>query len=438
MVIVSNGFDKFHLATAAAELHRQRMLSLLITGAYPSAAIRHVAGIVAGFAPKKIARLRARSEDLPDRIVKAQWLPEATYRIATRVCSYTALRRIQPAVATRCLEWYGRTASRQVQRTPTARVYHFRAGFGQGSVAAARRLGMVTLCDHSIVHPALLRFLVENGGRLPDTRYSCTLDAFWDAVLRDIDRADAVLANSDFVKETLIRQGVSPGRVHVIYWGIDEQFRNAVPARPPRTKIALATDPLRLLFAGSFERRKGVDVLVRALEECHDFPWRLTIAGDLSQVARREHGRFLRDPRVTIAGPLLRPDLAREMTDADVFVFPSLAEGSARVVFEALACGCYVITTPNTGSIVEDGIHGRLVAPGDARALEAALRRAASERPTVGATGMRNAALIDFQYRQCNYGEALMTLYERLLSIDPAPNRQAREARYVTPAKSQI
>ena len=46
------------------------------------------------------------------------------------------------------------------------------------------------------------------------------------------------------------------------------------------------------------------------------------------------------------------------MSRAEVFVFPSLAEGSARVVAMAMAAGCYVITTPNSGSVVRDGAMG--------------------------------------------------------------------------------
>ena len=102
------------------------------------------------------------------------------------------------------------------------------------------------------------------------------------------------------------------------------------------------------------------------------------------------------------------------MAAADVFVFPTLAEGSARVVFEAMAAGCFVVTTANAGSIVEDGVHGRLVAPGDPMALAAALRATAGDRETVARIGRANAALVARDYRQAEYGTRLFELYERL------------------------
>ena len=53
------------------------------------------------------------------------------------------------------------------------------------------------------------------------------------------------------------------------------------------------------------------------------------------------------------------------MAAADVFVFPSLFEGSAVVTYEALACGLPSIVTPNAGSVVRDGVDGFHVPAGD-------------------------------------------------------------------------
>jgi glycosyltransferase involved in cell wall biosynthesis len=97
-----------------------------------------------------------------------------------------------------------------------------------------------------------------------------------------------------------------------------------------------------------------------------------------------------------------------------VFVFPSLADGSARVVFEALACGCYVITTPNSGTIVEDEIHGALVPPGDAGRLREAILAADRDRDRLADTGTRNAQLMAERFSQRNYGDGLANLYREL------------------------
>ena len=57
------------------------------------------------------------------------------------------------------------------------------------------------------------------------------------------------------------------------------------------------------------------------------------------------------------------------MAAADVFVFPSLFEGSAVVTYEALACGLPGVVTPAAGSVIRDGIDGFVVMPRDVSAL---------------------------------------------------------------------
>ncbi len=68
-------------------------------------------------------------------------------------------------------------------------------------------------------------------------------------------------------------------------------------------------------------------------------------------------------------------EMPAKMAAADVFVFPSLFEGSAVVTYEALACGLPSIVTPSAGSVVRDGEDGLIVPPRDVPALAAAMVR---------------------------------------------------------------
>ena len=115
------------------------------------------------------------------------------------------------------------------------------------------------------------------------------------------------------------------------------------------------------------------------------------------------------------------------MLEIPVFVFPSYAEGSARAVFEALACGCYVITTPNSGSIVEDGVHGALVPP-DPEAIAAAIENADVDRERLARIGNSNAVVVAERYRQADYGEGLERLYRRLSGAQEGSRVEGRLA----------
>jgi len=153
--------------------------------------------------------------------------------------------------------------------------------------------------------------------------------------------------------------------------------------------------PLRLLFAGEIGPRKGADFLFGALSALRGVDWRLNLVGTVQPSISGAWSEFLRDPRVTWRSNVRIGELAALMSLAEVFVFPSLAEGSARVVAMAMAAGCYVVTTRNSGSIVQDGIHGRLVPPGDPEALASAMirfvREALGPRLSAGAAHRRAA-----------------------------------------------
>jgi glycosyltransferase involved in cell wall biosynthesis len=401
--IISNGLNRFHLAVAAAEVAQYDGLALMLTAGYPTKRFERAATFFRFASQPRIARLIDRREHIPDHLVKPLWRSELLGQLGS-LARGRPTRRLAERLDDAALKSFARGAARHLRHASIdAGIYHYRSGFGLGSVGVARNAGLLTLCDHSIVHPLALGELLA----VPTSGLSKS----WKTVLRDLDQADHVVVNSDFVKSTFLEQGWDPARVDVVYWGIDDGFLATVPERLAQPK---QDGPLRLLFAGSFERRKGADVLVAGLSGLEDVSWRLEIAGPLPSEVRTMHRRFLEDPRVTHLGTVPRGRLAATMAANDVFVFPSLAEGSARVVFEALACGLYVVTTPNAGSVVEDGVHGALVPAHAAEALTAALWTAAEDRSRLQAVGLRNAAFVRDRYRQRDYGKTLLALYADL------------------------
>jgi glycosyltransferase involved in cell wall biosynthesis len=87
------------------------------------------------------------------------------------------------------------------------------------------------------------------------------------------------------------------------------------------------------------------------------------------------------ETHVTLFGPVPRSEIAEHYRWADVFVLPSICEGSATVVYEALGHGLPVVTTPNTGSVVRDGIEGFVVPIRDVAAIVHSLERLIAEPP---------------------------------------------------------
>ena len=136
-------------------------------------------------------------------------------------------------------------------------------------------------------------------------------------------------------------------------------------------------DTLRILFVGQAVERKGLPLLLRAFEALREhIPTELTVIGP----TEAELAPLLIDPRgVRALGKVDDATKHAELLAADVLAAPSLGgESFGMVLTEAFASGATVVASDIAGyrDVVEDGVDGVLVAPGDAQALAETLARA--------------------------------------------------------------
>jgi len=179
---------------------------------------------------------------------------------------------------------------------------------------------------------------------------------------REYDRADFVVTPSPFAAETLVAQGVPESKVRVVPFGASAEDADPSTDRP--------TDPPTVLFAGRASLRKGIGDLLAAWDRL-DHDARLVVAGHVDDAAAEIVAEHADRPTVDFAGWV--DDIERLYRDASVFVLPSVEEGSARVTYEAMARGLPVVTTPNSGWVGTDGVHGLEVPPQNPEALADAL-----------------------------------------------------------------
>ena len=156
---------------------------------------------------------------------------------------------------------------------------------------------------------------------------------------------------------------------------------NAVPA--PAAREARRDGPVVILFLGQVGPRKGVPQLVEALASLSpDEDWVAIIAGN-GQVeeTRAEVARRGLAPRVRLTGWIGPDEVRSRLAQADIVVLPSFEENLPMSVIEGMAYGLAVVTTPvgAVEDIVEDGITGLLVPPGDAAGLGRALAATVSD-----------------------------------------------------------
>ncbi|WP_337176023.1 glycosyltransferase family 4 protein [Paludisphaera sp.] len=208
--------------------------------------------------------------------------------------------------------------------------------------------------------------------------------------LRDLEQADRILVPSDHIAGVLSREGVDPGRIRVIPYAADcRRFR---PHSRPRGEDGACT----FLFAGGVSQRKGIKYLLEAWAKVRRPGWKLQLLGAMPRRLGPLEGML---EGVEATGRVGSPEMPAHMAAADVFVFPSLFEGSAVVTYEALACGLPVVTTPEAGSVARDGVEGLITPSRDVDALAAAMARL-GEDPALRArmSAAARARAMDFDW----------------------------------------
>jgi hypothetical protein len=214
--------------------------------------------------------------------------------------------------------------------------------------------------------------------------------------------ADLVLVNSRWSADALVRQGVPRKKIIIVPLAIDlshEHFRS--PTKPDGN--------LKVLWLGSVILRKGIQYLVEAARLLKNQNIEFLLAGPIG-VSEQAVKSF--PDNIKILGRVTRDQLGAIYRQAHVFVLPTISDGFAVTQLEAMAHGLPVITTPNCGEVVTDGVDGFIVPARDSQALAEALARLNDDRGLLAAMSSSafstvskydlpsNARLINFHVAQ--------------------------------------
>ena len=172
---------------------------------------------------------------------------------------------------------------------------------------------------------------------------------------RKADRrlASLVLVPSQHIADRMVAQGVPEHKIRVIPYAAD--VNRFYPRELDETRAGC-----RFLFAGGITQRKGIGYLLAAWRMIRRSGWTLELVGALP----RKLGPLAQDldqEGVILRGRVGHGEMPALMKKSDVFVFPSLFEGSAVVTYEALAAGLPCVVTKEAGSVVRHNIEGLIV-----------------------------------------------------------------------------
>jgi len=318
---------------------------------------------------------------------------------------HSALRRLSGS--TRSSEtanalWAGRRFSELVAHSGfygATGLYAF-SGDALEQLTAARSEGLLAMVDQVIAPRSIVDSLVaQEETRFPNWQMPTAQDPFAGAYAAreraEWAVADLVICPSEFVRKHVVESGGDPDRCVVVPFGVDGRFVQEPRERTP--------GPLRILTVGEVGLRKGSPY---ALEAAHRMRGRAVfrMAGPCKVLPA---ARAALDDAVEVLGQVPRSEMRKNFAWADVFLLPTLCEGSAMAVYEALSAGLPVVTTPNAGSVVRHGIDGFIVPASDSDGIVEAIETLAADPQQLSAmaTNARHRAA-DFTIER--YGQRLL------------------------------
>jgi len=196
---------------------------------------------------------------------------------------------------------------------------------------------------------------------------------------RALESAHHVITTSPYTTAVLCANyGVPEPRISTVRPGTD--------SAPLATGSSPHDAQFNLLCVATLTARKGHDILLAALHQVADLPWRLTCVGsasmdpDTTRKLRAQIQALSLQDRVILTDELEEAELSSYYLQADAFVFASHYEGYGMALDEALARGLPIVTT-NGGAIptTVPPSAGLFVPVGDADALAVAIRRLLSD-----------------------------------------------------------
>lgn len=188
----------------------------------------------------------------------------------------------------------------------------------------------------------------------------------------EYENADAITVLSEFARRSFVECGVPSEKLHKVMLGVElDSFHPK--GGPP-------ADSFEVLFVGMASFRKGIPYLLEGFRKLRHPRKRLRIVGFVPQ----EIKPYLKTVDLTdveICGARPHSQLAEIMSQSHVMVLPSIEDGFGMVLSEAMACGCPVISSANTGGpdLYSDGNEGFIVPIRSSEAIASALQQLADD-----------------------------------------------------------
>jgi glycosyltransferase involved in cell wall biosynthesis len=297
-----------------------------------------------------------RQREIPARLIRSlRWHPVRLLSFLDRPYYYGAKKKY--------LDWI---ASRELE-TGRYDFFHSWSGDCLESLRVAKRKKIPSLIEIPTWHRDRPGGKVGQapGARSPSSgwgRWKSRLLLDRERFLEEYQLADLIAVLSEKAAESFRLRNFPEEKLYYLPRGVDvDRFR---PGERPSM--------FRVIFSGALIERKGIQHLLEAWHRLDLKDAELWLLGTVHDEAKPHLSKFWRE-NIKVLGFVRDPE--HYLNQGSIWVFPSQLEGSAKVVYEAAACGLPAVTTREAGDVIRDHIEGIVVKPEDVDAIAAAIEQ---------------------------------------------------------------
>lgn len=384
MKVAISTIGKFHAFDLARELHARGALESIFTG-YPN--------------------FKLRDEQLPQSSIHSfPWVHSAYMAFPWKYQLPNFMERHWKHAAAIT---FGNYVSRNL---PECDLYVGMSGTALLAGKKAHQQGSRFICDRGSAH-------IQVQNQLLQEEYDCWGLPFSGIDTRAIeqeeaeyDEADLVTVPSTFALRSFVEQGVPVKKLVLLPYGV-----NVARFQPVAVPDGKRFD---ILFVGAMSLQKGVQYLVQAYQRINHPLKSLTFVGTPSQeLINLLQRRGIWPGDIKVLGHVPQSELKEIMSRSHVLVLPSIQDGFGMVLAQAMACGCPIIASKNTGAqdLIRDGCEGYILPVRDVNTLTERLQKLADHpeiRVSMGAQALEKIKKIGGWNA---YGEKAMVIYNEVL-----------------------
>jgi len=276
------------------------------------------------------------------------------------------------------------------------------------SITRARELGMITAIDRTNSHIEYQNQVWGEENRKFGLSWTPSSPRVVEKGLREYDEADFIFVLSSYVEKTFLDRGVPAKKLVKVPSGID-----LGPFRP----VPKEDKVFRVIFCGAIQNKKGVHYLLEAFCGLNLPNAEIWLIGSVFEDLRPALDKYAGTYR--LLGYLPTSKLAHYYSQGSVFVLPSLEEGLAKVMLEAMACGLPVVATTNTGGadVVREGTDGFIVPIRDAAALQEKIAYLYENPDQCKAMGQNALTRVHAEFTIERYFQRLTDAFKKIIAL---------------------